>query len=146
MLTENGNIVISSKPVNGNEDYEGLRKTGLGYIQQFSGKAWTDFNVHDPGVTIFELLCYALTDLSYRTSFPVADLLTERGENAPRHENFYTARQILTTHPVTVNDYRKLILDSIPGIRNVWFESTGNTDYKSPFLFIFKMPARPTTL
>src|SRR6185369_441438 len=117
MLTEKGNIVISSKPANAAEDYEGLRKTGLGYIQQFSGKAWTDFNVHDPGVTIFELLCYALTDLSYRTSFPVADLLTDGDAKSPRHEDFYSARQILTTHPLTVNDYRKLILDSIPGIR-----------------------------
>ena len=129
MLTEKGNIVISNKPANATEDYEGLRKTGLGYIQQFSGKVWTDYNVHDPGITIFELLCYALTDLSYRTSFSVADLLTDPRAKGPRPEDFFTARQILTTHPVTINDYRKLILDSIPGIRNVWFETLDDTEY-----------------
>lgn len=135
MLIENGNIVISSKPVNANEDYEALRKTGLGYIQQFSGKIWTDYNVHDPGVTIFELLCYALTDLSYRTSFSVADLITDQHEKSPRREDFYTARQILTSHPVTISDYRKLILDAIPGIRNIWFETLDDVDYDPAIYF-----------
>jgi len=27
---------------------------------------WTDANVHDPGVTVLEVLCYALTDLPHR--------------------------------------------------------------------------------
>jgi hypothetical protein len=31
---------------------------------------WTDANVHDPGVTVLEVLCYALTDLKYRSGAP----------------------------------------------------------------------------
>ena len=41
----------------------GLREMGIEEIQKLSGKIWTDFNLHDPGVTILEQLCYALTDL-----------------------------------------------------------------------------------
>ena len=27
---------------------------------------WTDTNAHDPGVTVLEVICYAITDLQYR--------------------------------------------------------------------------------
>jgi len=135
MLTDNGNIVISKKPVTTSEDYVALRNTGINYIQQVSGKLWTDYNVHDPGVTILELLCYALTDLAYRTSFPVADLLTDTGQKSPSSTDFYTARKILTTHPITINDYRKLILDRIPGIRNVWLDTLDDVDYDPAIYF-----------
>ena len=135
MLTEKGNIVINPKPANNAEDYEWLRKTGLSYIQQFSGAVWTDYNVHDPGVTMLELLCYALTDLAYRNSLPVADLLTAPGQKGPEPTDFFTARKILTTHPITVNDYRKLVLDRIPGVRNIWLETMDDTPYNPPIYF-----------
>ena len=48
-------------------DFNGLKRKGLKLLQKLSGKAWTDYNLHDPGVTILEVLCYALTDLVYRT-------------------------------------------------------------------------------
>ena len=129
MLTQKGNIVVNKKPASKAEDYEYLRKTGVEYIQKFSGDIWTDHNLHDPGITILELLCYALTDLAYRTSFPVADLLTDNNEKGPSKNDFFTARKILTSHPVTINDYRKLILDRIPGIRNAWLEPLDDVDY-----------------
>ncbi|MFH1373538.1 MAG: hypothetical protein ABII79_07080, partial [bacterium] len=56
-------------------DHKQLFALGLEYVKNLAGRVWTDYNVHDPGITILELLCYALTDLSYRASFPVADLL-----------------------------------------------------------------------
>jgi hypothetical protein len=31
---------------------------------------WTDANVHDPGVTVLEVLCYAITALKYRSGAP----------------------------------------------------------------------------
>ena len=51
-------------------DFDKMRKEGIEYIAQLSGKIWTDHNVHDPGITILEMLCYALLDLGYRTSLP----------------------------------------------------------------------------
>ncbi|MCI5121750.1 MAG: hypothetical protein D3908_11275, partial [Candidatus Electrothrix sp. AUS4] len=56
--------------------FAGLRRQGLEYAQQLSGEIWTDYNLHDPGVTILEQLCFALTDLLYRTEYAVPDLLT----------------------------------------------------------------------
>jgi hypothetical protein len=56
-------------------DYEWLREKALYFSQQFSGNIWTDYNYHDPGVTFMEQLCYAITDLAYRTQFPITDLL-----------------------------------------------------------------------
>ncbi len=48
-------------------NYEWLREKALHFAQQFSGNIWTDFNYHDPGVTFLEQLCFAITDLAYRT-------------------------------------------------------------------------------
>lgn len=155
MLTDKGNIVISPVPASKSEDYEWLRTQGLNYIQQFSGKLWTDYNVHDPGITIHELLCYALTDLAYRTAMPVADLLTPKDGTGPNPNDFYTAKKALTTHPVTINDYRKLILDRVPGIRNVWMETLDDEVYEPNIYFDEKLkinsltkpaPLHPSTL
>src|SRR3546814_8893340 len=48
-------------------DYELLRSLGLKYIEELGSKSWTDYNAHDPGITIMEQLCYALTELGYRS-------------------------------------------------------------------------------
>ncbi|MCB1830017.1 MAG: hypothetical protein KDI35_07820, partial [Gammaproteobacteria bacterium] len=56
--------------------FAALRRLGIACAQEFAGENWSDFNVHDPGVTILEQICYALTDLVYRSEFDVADHLT----------------------------------------------------------------------
>ena len=114
--TDTGN---TPKPL----DYEGLKEYGLRYIQQIGSKFWTDFNAHDPGVTILEVLTFALTDLGYRTSFEMNDLLTPKNEKHPLLDgSLFPAHEILTFNPTTLDDYRKYILENIPGIKNVWFE------------------------
>lgn len=102
-------------------DYGLLRRTGLQYIEALGSALWTDFNIHDPGITILEALCYALTDLSYRAAFPVEDLLAEppNVQAKPQRQGFFTARNILTISPWTVSDYRKLLAD-IEGVKNGW--------------------------
>ena len=74
------------------EDYQLLRSYGLDYIQKLGGKLWTDYNIHDPGITILELLCYALTDLGYRTAFPIQDILTPPGEKGPEMKNAFFSK------------------------------------------------------
>src|SRR5690606_20918248 len=86
-----------------------------------SGKIWTDHNVHDPGITILEMLCYALMDLGYRTNLPVEDILTADPSNTEKDNNFFTPAQILGNNPLTIIDYRKLLID-IDGVRNAWLE------------------------
>src|SRR5262249_24576430 len=51
-------------------DYARLREEGLALLGRLAGAQWTDFNTHDPGITILEQLCYAITDLGYRTAYP----------------------------------------------------------------------------
>ncbi|NES65625.1 MAG: hypothetical protein F6K24_10365, partial [Okeania sp. SIO2D1] len=101
-----------------------LRQEGIKHIERLAGKLWTDYNTHDPGITILEQLCYAITDLSYRLDFEMKDLLASSpGEN---RKQFYTAREILTINPLTINDYRKLLID-IDGVKNAWLEPIQNS-------------------
>ncbi|RDC62685.1 hypothetical protein [Adhaeribacter pallidiroseus] len=110
------------------EDYDFLRKEGIKLIQDLSGKIWTDYNTHDPGITLLEAFCYAITDLGYRTQFDIKDLLTppESSQDTPNN-HFLTARQVLPSNPITLLDYRKLIID-IEGVRNAWIEISDDTE------------------
>lgn len=111
---------LSDRPA-GSLDYARLRQDGIDYIAALGSEFWTDFNIHDPGITLLEALCYALTDLSYRTSFPMADLLAAPPGTpaAPERQGLFTARKILTVNPWTVADFRKLLVD-VPGVKNAW--------------------------
>ena len=102
------------------QDYAFLREAGLGYIEKLSGKIWTDYNEHDPGITILEALCYAITELGYRTGMPMEDLLTDADGKIASSQTLFTAKNILTQSPLNVNDYRKLLVD-IVGVHNAWF-------------------------
>ena len=63
-------------------DYYRLRREGIGFIEKMGSRLWTDYNTHDPGITILEAFCYALTDLAYRSEWDIKDLLTAK--TAPR--------------------------------------------------------------
>ena len=104
-------------------DFAFLRQRGIELLQQLCGESWTDYNLHDPGVTILEALCYALTDLSYRTEFPMSDLLADK-EGKIRLDDyaFHTPEEILSSSPVSVADFRKFILDQMNCLQNVWLE------------------------
>ncbi|NEQ10530.1 MAG: hypothetical protein F6K37_32810 [Moorea sp. SIO4E2] len=91
-------------------------------------KLWTDYNTHDPGITILEQLCYAITDLSYRLDFEMKDLLAPApGDVEINNKQFFTAREILTVNPLTINDYRKLLID-IDGVKNAWVKPIKNSE------------------
>ena len=84
-------LTISDKEnLSKSQDYDFLREEALQYIQSISGKLWTDYNTHDPGITILEVLCYALTDMGYRSSFPIQDLLAPRPEENSLPPVFYS--------------------------------------------------------
>lgn len=106
-------------------DFQWLREEGIKHLQRLSGAIWTDYNVHDPGVTILDQLCYALTDLSYRIDYDIDDLLT--GKDGNTFESLYSPAQILTTNPVTLLDIRKIIID-VPDVKNAWVELATETD------------------
>ena len=132
-----------SRELETSQDYAFLREKGMEYIQALSGAIWTDHNLHDPGITILEVLCYALTDLGYRTptagsqgGIEIKDLLaSEDGAPVAAEESgLFPAHEILTSSPLTLLDYRKLLL-KIEGIRNAWLDPMQDpaepTNYRS---------------
>lgn len=111
------------------QDYALLRSEGLRHIESLARELWTDYNVHDPGVTLLEVLCYAITELGYRTGYDVADLMTEVENGvAVNNADFHTAREALTNHPVSFDDLRKLMVD-VDGVRNAWIERHHGVEY-----------------
>jgi hypothetical protein len=109
-------------------NYELLRQKGLEYIEKLGSRLWTDYNIHDPGITMLEALAYALTDLGFRTSLDIKDLLALPAPEtadadgqfpADKRQAFYTVRNILTVNPWTRDDFRKLLIN-IDGIKNGW--------------------------
>jgi uncharacterized protein YegP (UPF0339 family) len=117
---ETTNYIIKSQKSIPAEDYSFLRREGIKYIEKLAGKIWTDYNTHDPGITILELLCYAITDLGYRSSYHIKDILATGNFSEDKWKyQFHTAAQIFPCNPVTVPDYRKLLAD-LPGIKNAW--------------------------
>ncbi len=104
-----------------------LREEGLAYLQKIAGDHWTDYNAHDPGVTILEQLCFALTDVAYRLEYPIADLLALPSDSDRRTRDrlnnaFFEASRIFSSHAVTVTDQRKMLIDAFGEIQNVWYE------------------------
>ncbi len=100
-------------------DYNFLRQKGIEYITQLASDVWTDHNIHDPGITILEVLSYAITELTYRTRFHTKDILARKSDE--EIQDFFTARQILTCNPLTIEDIRLLIIDC-HGVQNGWLE------------------------
>ena len=111
--------ISKSPPPHQSMDYNALREEGIQKIQELAGEVWTDYNAHDPGVTILEVLCYAITELGYRTNADIEDILSDNADQETYQQQFLTAGQILPNAPLTTEDYRKLVID-LPGIRNVW--------------------------
>jgi hypothetical protein len=104
-------------------DFDGLRKEGIRLVQEMSGDVWTDYNLHDPGVTILEALCYGLTDLAYRSGFDAGDYLASGDGGIDfAKQALYRPDEIFSCRAVTENDYRKLIIDAVPNVDNVWIK------------------------
>ena len=57
-----------------------------------------------------------------RAAFPVTDILAgPDGTIDTRRQALHIPRRILPGEPATINDYRKLLVDRVPGLGNVWF-------------------------
>ena len=75
-------------------DYTFLRQEGMRHLERMAGQLWTDFNVHDPGITILEQVCYAITDLGYRIAYDLPDLLA--GDGVEPSRSLFSPAQILS--------------------------------------------------
>lgn len=105
---------------NGESLFDTLQASSLEYVQQLSGKVWTDFNLHDPGVTTLGILNYALTELDYRLRFPMTDYLTAPDGTVDTDKlGLFSPEKIFATNPVTLNDYRSLFLKTFDLIDDI---------------------------
>ncbi|MBN3262247.1 hypothetical protein [Pectobacterium brasiliense] len=131
---------ISKKRHNDNPNsFEHLYQLGLTYIQQLSGHIWTDYNTHDPGMTILEQVCYALTDLIYRCEFEVTDYLSETSGNIDyRAHGLALAQDIIPAYPQQPEEYETWLLTRLPELDKVWLRWSEN----APQLGIYTINAQ----
>ena len=110
--------------------FERLREEGVRLAQAASGDQWTDYNLHDPGVTVLEQLCYGLTDIAYRIDFSVADHLSGPGDVIPFAQlALHPPEVIFPCGATTALDYRRVLLDEVEGLEDaqlVIAEETGS--------------------
>lgn len=106
--------------------FEGLRSAGLKALQAAAGERWTDHNLHDPGITMLEAMCFALSDLGFRAGFPVADrLVDERGRIDWAAHALHGPEEAFPCRPTTLDDLRRWVLDRAPGLDAVTVDRVG---------------------
>ncbi|MDR1370039.1 MAG: hypothetical protein LBJ72_07950 [Dysgonamonadaceae bacterium] len=114
-IEENSHLYRRNKEDN---FYQELQNRSLEMIQQLSGNLWTDFNEHDPGVTLMDALNYALYDLHYQTHFSFEEYLNQKGSGTDwRKSGLFPAHVLFDRSIVTCDDYEQLFLSSIEGIK-----------------------------
>ena len=125
-------------------DYDFLRRKAISLTQQISGNKWTDYNVHDPGITILEQFCFALTDIAYRTNLDIETILFHEGdrEKIKTSHALFAPEQIFPTGPITLDDYRILFLDKFPNrISNCWVDKV--TDHRDGIQGLYNISVLP---
>jgi len=95
-------------------DWAALVEEGRALLGAMGDGRWTDFNAHDPGITILEAFAFALTDLTYRAGHPVADLVVAARPQA-------RPDALLAGGAVTASDLRRVAL-TVSGVRDAWIE------------------------
>ena len=104
-MSELKSITISRQEVRP-FDYAAIREEAIGLVQKLSGKIWTDYNAHDPGVTILEQIVFTLTELGYKTGFDVADYLSDAsGYIDYDSQAMYAPAYVTQRFPVTLEEY-----------------------------------------
>lgn len=97
------------------KNVDDLKSIGLELLQNLSGDLWTDYNIHDPGITTLEILCYVITELGYRADTSIEDIFNTQEVG---NTSFYQAHEVLNSGAATLSDLKKIILD-LNEIRNV---------------------------
>lgn len=101
-------------------DFANLRKEAIALSQSLSGKIWTDYNLHDPGVTILEQLCFGITELAYQAGISTANYLSDQhGVIDFNQYALFKPHEIFPNRAVTPQDYCKLLIDAVPEIDEI---------------------------
>lgn len=110
-------------------EFDALLTQGESIVEQQSGQYWTNRDESDPGTTLLQAYCYGASDLAYRHTLPLKDLLTpsvEQQKEAGIFPQEFGPQQTLTCGPISIDDYRRALLD---------LHSSDEGDAESYFLF-----------
>lgn len=102
--------------------FDALRLHAITAAQQASGELWTDYNLHDPGVSLLEALCFALTEDLFAARQPVPQLLglgAQAGAAAWARFGLHTPQALLPCHPCTDSDWQSWLLQQLPHARQL---------------------------
>jgi hypothetical protein len=128
-------------------DYAFLKREGIRYVQELSGKIWTDYNEHDPGVTILEQLCYSLTEIGYKTNLNIEKLMFSGDDQkeVARTNGIYPPEEIFLSGTVTANDFRIFFIDRLRSekIDNIWFRKAKDSRQKGLYDIYVRTSADP---
>lgn len=96
-------------------DFGFLRNKAIEYAQEASGKLWTDYNIHDPGVTLLEAFCYAMTEVAFRMSLDLEELLLHSSPGSSVYPNqlLLQANEVFSPKASTIHDYETVLLDHL---------------------------------
>ncbi|HEJ6984402.1 TPA: hypothetical protein SMF26_004504 [Serratia marcescens] len=105
--------------------FDTLWATTQSALALYAEQSWSARGEDDPGVTLLQALAYGVSDISYRHTLPLQDLLTEKNDDGRDpaisldHKGNLFAPEFgpewaLTSSPVTMEDYRRAILDLVP--------------------------------
>ncbi|MEP1032654.1 hypothetical protein [Ekhidna sp.] len=120
-------------------DYKNLVLKAIHAIEESGGTKWSNYNPSDPGRTMLDILCFALLDLGYKTNFPIAHLLSGKDGQVKTKDKLYEAREVLFTNPVTLLDFRKLLIDRSEAIKNCWIESINKEVFHGSFQTYYEL-------
>lgn len=119
-------ITISRKKSDAEFDFDTLRLEAIDHLQKLCGSNWTNFNIHDPGITILEQIVFTLSEMGYKTSFGIEDyLVNDNGAIDYESQGMILPEKILPSAPVTENDFAKALYLNIPEISNIKVEAKG---------------------
>ena len=72
------------KKKTGSGFHQELFSEGIEILQKLSGQKWTDYNHHDPGITLLESTVFAMSEIDYKTETDMADLLLKKQDHKLR--------------------------------------------------------------
>ncbi len=121
---EQSTRISTQSPELKSQDFEFLREQGISVIQSIAANSWTDHNLHDPGITMLEAICYALTEVGLRSGMEIKDLVSS--SKYLTEPEFYTAAQVLPSAPIKFSDFRKILINH-PLVGNAWVFSISSS-------------------
>lgn len=129
--------------------FDALRLRAITAAQEASGELWTDFNLHDPGVSLLETLCFALTEDLFAARQPVPSLLglgPQDPASAWARFGLHTPHALLPCHPCTDRDWQCWLLQELPKARHLYMQALHDADGRATGLWRMALQGRSDAL